>query len=162
MYQIIFREEKDRLNTGYNGMIWCSPFIDGLGLLLNLVTGKVVLINEPIGKLQHSIDLFIVGIHGGDESLMTFDEVLCCLDWRLIGRTRERKQRLRNEWQVIILYCQVKNKKRNDDRSYQSREVWVIILYTHLPKTCLTYVKKELLILHHRSNKSDDYKELVS
>lgn len=53
-----------------------SPLEDGVGLLADLVGVLVTLTAQALSMLQHSVDLLIVSLHGGEESLVTFHQVL--------------------------------------------------------------------------------------
>ena len=52
------------------------PLGDVVGLLGDLVGGEVLLGAESLGELQHTVDLVVVGLHGGEEGLVLLDEAL--------------------------------------------------------------------------------------
>ena len=56
-----------------NGTNW--PLRDVFCFLVDLVCSKVVLLNQPVGELEHGVDLLVVGVHGGDEGLVPLDGI---------------------------------------------------------------------------------------
>lgn len=49
------------------------PVIDGVHLLLNAIGVDVPIAHQPPARLHNSIDLLLIGVHGGHEVLLFFN-----------------------------------------------------------------------------------------
>ena len=83
------------MRLSVSGIKYVAPIVfaalgDVLGLLLNLLGGVVALLGESLGELQDTVQLLVVGLHGGEECLEPLDLLLGLLQVSLKRRGGSR------------------------------------------------------------------------